>query len=175
LNIYLYENTTHYMMQTRNYIVNITQVNIDSYSDSSGEADRAMIYGIDYNIPIFSPETVMNILVNDNLKLQENLNITSLTENERNQVNSKDSLFYLIRSNLKINKMNVYRNPATDVSKSTLFIKPLYLQEKLVTLTNIDFRITGLIMETIDPMSLYVENMFVDFYASTGGFLLLTH
>ena len=175
INIYLKENTTHYMTQTRNYIVNITQVNFDSYSDVLEEPGRAQIYGIDYDFPIFSPETVTNIIVDDTLNLEENLNIPGLTENEQNQREAKDSVIYLIRSNLKMNNINVYRNPDTDVNKPTLFIKPLYLQDKSVTFTNVDFRVTGIIMETIDPMSLYAQNLYVDFYASMGGFLLLSH
>ena len=51
-------------------------------------------------------------------------------------------------------------------------MKPIYIQQKSINLTNIDIQLTGYIMRSIDPLSLYVTNMFIDFYAMMGGFHL---
>ena len=170
--IYLKEGATHYLSQTQNYIVNMTEVAIDSYTNNIGDPQRAILYAVDYEVPVFSPDTVMNIVSDGTLNKDSMINKSEFTEIERNQVTSTDSNIYLIRSNLKINRVNVFRNIETDINKPTIFIKPLYLQEKTVTLTNSALRITGTILETTDPMSLHVEGVYIDFYSTMAGFTM---
>jgi hypothetical protein len=83
-----------------------------------------------------------------------------------------DSTIYLLRSNLIINNLHIYRDIATENQIATNFIKAIYLQEKMVTVTNAYFQISGFILDTIDPASIHVENVYVDFHATMGGFVM---
>ena len=71
VNIYLMENTTNYLMQNTNYVINMTMVNIESYSLISNSPSRATIYGILSSIPIFSSTTITNIIVDSTLRLNQ--------------------------------------------------------------------------------------------------------
>ena len=51
-------------------------------------------------------------------------------------------------------------------------MKPINIQNKSINMANIDIQLTGYIMRSIDPLSLYVSNIFIDFYAMMGGFHL---
>ena len=65
------EYTTSYIMQGYNYIINMTSVNIDSYSTGLNSPANAIIYAINDDISVFSSTSVMNLLANDTLKLNE--------------------------------------------------------------------------------------------------------
>jgi len=160
------------MNQKQNYIVNMTQVNIESYTSGFNDPEKAIIYAVDYNINIFSPVTVMNLIVSNTLNLTSKVNVAGITTSEQLMISNPDSTIYLLRSNLKINNIDVFRNITLENQKTTYFIKSLYLQQKGVTLTNMNFQISGFLMLTIDPMSVYAENLYVDFHATMGGFLM---
>ena len=95
-------------MQTTNYIINMTMIKIESYTDGTGEAANANLFGVDYDIPIFSPATVMNLIVNDTLKLNETIQAaTGLSASEILTLSTTDSNIYLHRTNLDMNKVNL--------------------------------------------------------------------
>jgi hypothetical protein len=149
-------------------------VNIESYTDGLINQTYASIYAVDYDLDIFSSSSVMNLLVNDTLNLDDKINVDGITDNERTSILSSDATLYLLRSNLIVNNLYVYRDIATENQKSSIFIKPIYLQEKMVTVTNAYFQISGFILYSIDPMNLYVENVYIDYHATMGGFVMRT-
>jgi hypothetical protein len=174
INVYLKEFTTNYINQKQAYIVNITTVNIESYTDGFTDPTYATIYAVDYDLNIFSSVSVMNLLVNGTLNLSDKINVDGLTTDEITTMQATDSTIYLLRSNLVINNLHIYRDIATENQKATNFIKAIYLQEKMVTVKNAYFQISGFILDTIDPASIHVENVYVDFHATMGGFVMRT-
>ena len=175
VSIYLKEYTTSYMMQTTNYIINMTMVKIQSYTDGVNEAANANLFGVDYDIQIFSPATVMNLIVDDTLKLNETIDAADgLSTNEVLKLSTTDSNIYLLRTTLYMDKVNMYRNINADNQKQTNFIRAIYLQEKNVTMMNCQIQVTGFILLTEDPMSLFIENLYIDYHASMGGYVMRT-
>jgi hypothetical protein len=174
INVYLKELTTNYINQKQAYIVNITTVNIESYTDELTDPTNAIIYAVDYDLDLFSSLTAMNLLVNSTLNLADRIYLDGITSDEITIIQTTDSSIYVLRSNLILNKLNIYRDIATENQKSSIFIKAMYLQTRSVTITNAYFQISGFILDTIDPMSLFVEHVYIDFHATMGGFVMRT-
>ena len=123
VNIYLKEGTIHYMTLAKYYIVNMTLVNIESYTDGVKTPSQATIFGVDYNITIFSPTTVMNILTSDTLRLQQQISRPEVTNYERTLLSGFDSQIYLLRTNLRMNRIDVRRDTEKDKLREGNFIK----------------------------------------------------
>ena len=173
INIHLKESITHYIMESYNYIINTTLINIDSYSDDSSVApEPAVIHGVDFYVPLLSPTSIMNLVTDSTLKLTEAIAAGNLTDMEVYQLQETDSLFYVHRSNLRINNVRFVRDTASDYSKSSNLIRAIYLQDKNITIMNTNIAITGNILYTNDPLSLHVENVYIDNYATMGGFIM---
>jgi hypothetical protein len=172
VNVYLKEYTTNYMNHRQNYVINMTKVHIESYTDTITSPNRAIIYAVENTLAIFNTATVMNLIINSTLNLSEKIGVDGITENEKALLSVWDSTFYTLRSSLSFNNIDVFRDITTQNMKKSYFIKAVYLQEKMVTVTNMNFQISGFILYTVDPMSLYAENLYVDFHASMGGFVM---
>ena len=172
--IFLKEYTTNYMSQTQNYIVNMTEVIIDSYNDSPSNPEKAILFGVKEKINLLSITTIFNLLKTDTLKLKEKIEIPGITDSEKSLIQGADSNIYVMRSNFKINRMYLRTDTLNQFQTLSIFIKALYLQERKVTITNSDIKVTGGILETIDPLSLHLENVLIDYHASMFGFLMLT-
>lgn len=172
--IFLHEYTTNYMSQYQNYIVNMSQVSIDSYTYQVGDPGRAEIFGVKNEIDLFSGETIMNLLIDGTLNLEENINREGINYKEIFEIQSKNANIYLLRSSLELNNINVYKDVVNESKVLSIFIKPLFLQAKNVTLTNTSFQTTGYILLTTDPMSLYINNVYIDFHANMAGIIIMS-
>ena len=160
------------MTLTKYYIVNMALVNIESYSDILKTPGRATVFGVDYSLTLFSPITVMNLLTNGTLNLQQQLNKPEITSYEKTLMSGFDSQIYLLRTNLRINNIDVRRDILKDGLREGNFVKCVYLQHRLVTFTNMSFNTTGFLLYSIDPMSFFVENVQIDNHANMGGFVM---
>ena len=98
---------------------------------------------------------------------------SSLSSYEIESLSNKDSTVYVVRSNFRLNNVDSQRNILTDYLTETYLIKAIYLQEKKITIQNMYMQITGYILWSSDPMSLLAENIFIDFHATMGGFVML--
>lgn len=172
INVHIKENTVNYISQESLFIINMTLVNIESYSDTEEEASHASLFGVNYDVNTRSYSTITNILVNTTLNLAEIINTPKITTAERNALSLKDSNIYCVRSSLRLNKIDLHRDVAKDSQILTNFIRAMHIQEKNITVSNAFIRINGFIMYTNDPLSLFVENIYVDSYAAMGGFIM---
>ena len=135
VNIYVKEMTTVYLSQTQNYIVNMSEVSMDTYTDTTRTPEMANIFASDIEKSPFTSGTIMNLVVNPELRLFEKLN-HGFCESELQQVEIPDGSIYLIRTNFNINNFEVKRDIDSDKNKQTTFVKPIYLQHKTVSFTN---------------------------------------
>jgi hypothetical protein len=71
INVYIKEATNNYLWLSRNYIVNVTQVNFKSYSDTSNTPQKASMIMKESGLILQSPKTMFNILNNTDLKFDE--------------------------------------------------------------------------------------------------------
>ena len=162
------------MMQAANYIINMTSVTIDTYTTGNGAPASSTIFATDLKINIFSSDTIMNLIINSNLNLNKVINAGSFTQSEIAMLSKTNINIHLHRSNLIINNISIIRNLAVDVTKQTIFVAPIYLQNKYVNMTNMSIIITGYILYSFDPMSLYVQNIYVQYDYTLGGFVIDT-
>lgn len=69
VNIYVKENTTNYLLQSFNYVINMTAVNILTYSATGSSSSSATIICRDENVTLFDATTKYNLLSNADLNL----------------------------------------------------------------------------------------------------------
>ena len=161
-------------MQAKNYIINMTSVSIDSYSTGLNSPSNAIMYGIRSKIPVFSLDTSFNLLVNDTLNLNEAMKLGSISYSEQLKLQLSNINIHLSRTSLSMNRITLTRDIIADNQYESIFIEAIYLQENLIHMSNMYIQLTGFIMHTFDPMSLIVENTYIDYHATMGGFVMRT-
>jgi hypothetical protein len=168
--VYVKEETRNEITLNKSYIVNITQVEIRPYSsNSSATPNKATIVGLDEKDLEFNQGTRFNLLSHLNLKKDEKIVNTSLSDSEKSQVSSSDFLFLILRSNFVLDQMELSSEYSSE-SKDNYYFLPVYLQQKLIKLTNLDIGISGRILRTFDPTNAHLENITVDYYRNIAGF-----
>ena len=64
----------------------------------------------------------------------------------------------------------MYRDVQLNINLDAPFIIAVYEQAHTVTIKNMNFHTSGRIFRSYQPVNLYVENVYVDFYGMMGGF-----
>ena len=169
--IYLKENSRLYLEDGTNHFMNITNVTISSYSDVSDISDRATI------VPTFisqqiTGKTVLHLLNNFDLRLEEAITEGNYTDSEISLLNTAQVTFQILRSNVYFDNINIERE-SIDLDKTTLLVNLIYLQDKIISMTNIDINITGSLMNSGDPFNGHFENLTIDAYGMSYGFFIL--
>ena len=170
LTIYLMEYTRNELPVGTGNIINITNVEIRPYTlRASVDPDKASIVGIDRNDIDSDPSTSFNILKSYELRFDEIVtNSSSLTPIEKTRVQLEKFLILVIRSSLMICNIEMTSDHAS-VFDDVLFVFPVYLQTRTLTLKDLHIRISGTIIRAYDPFNLVVENIDVDYYRNSGG------
>ena len=168
--IYLKENSRLYLEDGTNHFMNITNVTISSYSDVSDISNRATI------VPTFisqqiTGKTVLHLLNNFDLRLEEAITEGNYTDSEISLLNTAQVTFQILRSNVYFDNINIERE-SVDLHKSTLLINLIYLQDKIISMTNININITGTLMNSGDPFNGFFENLTIDAYGMSSGFFI---
>ena len=171
LNIYLKENTDIYLEDLTNYFIGITNIKMMSYSDDSLDPQMANLIPTRIVQSNESKKAAFSILQNTDLKLNDILNASSLTESETSKLSTSGVTIFLIRTGLEMQNINVERD-IIDLGANVQFLYPIYLQEKLVNITNVNFNVTGVIMYSYDPLNFDLSNTVIDSYGLTDGFYM---
>lgn len=151
--------------------MNITSVTIESYSDTAiNNPGKAILFVRQYSIDMFNLKTVFNLVSNNTLTLQSKINVSGISTREVTLLSSTDTTLFAFRSNLIMNNLRIQGNLEEDSQIGSFFLRPIYLQEKTLTLKNLDIQLTGVFLRSFDPMNMYIENVYVDFHAMMGGF-----
>ena len=143
INVYLKEGTTNELQIAKNYIINTTLVNFKSYSTSSTSTpQKAILMMKDTNITMFSSLTLFNILnstsLNFNAVISQN---NQLSQTEKSILLSSDTCIFIDRSSVTFDNL-IFKSSLSDISKAVFYIKPVYLQTKTLTITNVDFLVS---------------------------------
>jgi hypothetical protein len=168
--IYVKENTIVNMQLGYNYIANITSVTIESYSDSSSTPAKATLYVRQYTLDMFDEHTSFNLVSDNTLDLNSKINVENATDSEIAVLGSTDTTLFAWRSSLTLNNLNIQGDLDNDSQVGSYFMRIIYLQEKFLTLKELDIQLTGYLLRSFDPMSMDIENVYVDFHAMMGGF-----
>ena len=152
------------------HVVNMTNVDILPYTLRSSEPDKATIVGIEEKDMASSPSTSFNILKSYELRIDEMIfNNDDISENEKSQMGIDDYGIVIIRSNFRMQNMELLSEYAKVIDNPTFFL-PLYIQDKIITYRNMHICVSGTILMVYDPLNLIIENIDVDYYKNTIGF-----
>ena len=170
--IYLKENQRHYL-EENNYILNITNVTITTYTDQLVVTSKAKI--IPTLIPqlVHSKRTAFGLLNDTDLRLDATILEGGYTESELLQLNRTEVTLFSLRSNTYIDNIDIERE-ASDTSISATFLLTIYLQDKMIQMSNIDINITGVLFSTIDPFNGLFENITLDTFRLYRGFSIFS-
>ena len=170
ITVNIMEGTTNYLMIGNNYIVNITQVTIQPYSDNMlTEPGKASIVGLDNGVLEFTAGTSYNLLQSLELKVTEMIyDNNQITESEKTTLIVEKILVTVQRSNFTMHNMNLYSN-YSDVYDDNYFIWGLYIQNRLISIHDLHVNISGIIFKTFDPLNMNIQNIDIDYYKTLGG------
>ena len=171
INIFLKSNERVYFEDGMNHIINITIVKIQTYSDQADDSSKAILMPTKVDQSNRSKTSAFSILKNNELRLNQIIAESGISDYEISLMDLDDTTINLIRSNLIIENVMVKRE-LTDFGLETIFLFPIYLQDKLVNMTNIEINITGQILQAYDPLSLYLTHIIIDIYSLTEGFFV---
>eukprot|EP00345_Euplotes_harpa_P001346 CAMPEP_0168330360 /NCGR_PEP_ID=MMETSP0213-20121227/7683_1 /TAXON_ID=151035 /ORGANISM="Euplotes harpa, Strain FSP1.4" /LENGTH=278 /DNA_ID=CAMNT_0008333913 /DNA_START=452 /DNA_END=1289 /DNA_ORIENTATION=- len=181
INVYLKESTESYLDLGFNYVINITTVNILSYSDGPGSPARATLVGGEVNDPnqmnmssYFSPGTTFNILQNTELrKDQQMFSRHGLSDTEMSYIRSDKQVILVHISNFSISKIDI-TTVFKDINSLYDFFFAVYLQFRWFNMTDMDVRTSGIIFMSNDPLSMTIQNIDVEYSRNVGGIILDT-
>ena len=151
------ENSTNYLLLNNNYIINMTAVNVMTYSNSSSTAGQATIVLRETNVSMLSQQTKYNILKTTDLNttIVSNANSNYLLDSNKNIV--------LYMTSFSINNFSVLSEYAS-INSDYSMIKAYLLGSKQVWIQNMFFQISGGIFKTTDPLNMTVQNIVFDMY-----------
>lgn len=110
-----------------NYLINITSVTIQSYSDSNQIPARATIVATKLEQPTKNKKTAFSILSHTDIYLNETVIKGSLTNYEKALIGSTVVTITLVRGSLYLKNINTVRD-VIDKEYKAIFIFPIYLQ-----------------------------------------------
>ena len=176
INIYLKENTTSYIDIDFNFIINTTTVNIQPYSLSSGIPTKATIIAGEQNNPYqsnitayFSSSSIFNILKNTELRKEQQIFLNSnLQVSEKTSLSLSGRVINVDRSNVFFNSI-VFKSVFEDINSNYVFFYAIYLQNRTFSFIDVDFRTSGILFNSFDPLNLYMYNIDVDYTNNIQG------
>jgi hypothetical protein len=173
ITVYVKESTTLYANQDSLYSINLDSVIIQTYSSGLTNARSSSIIFTDTGVNIFSKKTRFNLISNGDLELSNVLQNNSLTELEKTQVKFKNSGFVTNRWSFSITGFNIYTNFSSS-SSNFMLVRPVHLQSKTLTLTDLRIEVSGYLLDTTDPLNLNASNLSIDYYLLKHGFYILS-
>ena len=135
ISIYIKENTNMYLEDETNYIINITKVSLTSYSDSGSDPIMATLYPTKTVQSGENKKTAFSILQNTDLDLDKVITESDMTVAEIGRIQIGDVTILLLRSNFEMSNIEVKKD-YSDSEIGSRFLLPVYLQDKLVNITN---------------------------------------
>ncbi|CAI2378198.1 unnamed protein product [Moneuplotes crassus] len=169
ISIYVMENTNTFIEDSTSYIINITKVFISSYNDAGISQGMATITTTDSSVNEISQKAAFHLMKNATLDIASVLSGGNFTDYELDTAGRTGDGFHIIRSSFEMTKIIARR-----VAKSWTegyFIYLLYLQNRDFTLRDMEFYVTGHIVNTRDPANIYIENLYVDTWNVASGFM----
>ena len=171
ISIYVKEYTQNYVYLFNSFIVNITHVEIMSYSDDDTVTPgKPIITALENEELTDTRGTSLNILQNYEMRtsqaITDNPNVTVY---ERFVFEQGGCVFMIIRSNFYMDNFEL-KTEYESLLKNRYFFLPINLQHRLIKLMNLDFRIGGSCLGASDPLNIHLENIDVDYSRNLGGF-----
>ena len=157
-----------------NYIINVTMVNIETYSDTEdGTPAYATINVQTSGVSMFTNKTVFNIMSDNSLRLNETLNQDLMEDDEISKVLNSNIVFLVNRAGFTLKRMNVIAIFAS-TSTTVEAIRSTYNHEKTLSLISTYFQIQGeILMNQEVGTNLYFDYFEADVYATIEAIVYL--
>ena len=176
INVYLKENTTNYIDIDFNFVINMNTVNISPYSTTSSSPSKATILAGEANSPnqsnitaYFSSSTTFNILSSSELrKTQQILSNSNLSVSEITSLSLIGKVISVDRSNFIVTNITI-TSEFDNINSNYVFFYAVYLQNRNFNFTNVDFRTSGVLFNSFDPLNLYMYNIDIDYTKNSQG------
>ena len=173
INIYVKTGTTLHVMPDYMYLINISKVNLLTYTSSSSSPARPQIYSVLSGVTLLSPKTMFNIISDTQINVTSLILNPALTTKEQSDLQTTYVGFMVNRCDFTIDSIDFTTNHGKS-SKIFIWIKSVYEQSKSITLNNMNIAIGGNLLDSLDPLSLYLSNLNIDYYKNARGFYLYT-
>ena len=169
INIYVMEATDSYLNFDSIQIVNTTQVNIDTYTESDYyEARNANFRIVETLIEMKTSRSLMNIIQNTT---KGNLDVSRMDEHEISDLTLQSLIvLHIHRSSLMLNHISVYTEHTT-IRPNKIFIYTSYCFGKTQALSNMYTDVQGYVYSnTYASTNMHAENITMNMTRSSGGF-----
>ena len=171
INVYVMEATDNYLPMDYIEILNVTQVNIDSYSQNDKyEAENINFKIVDSidDVSMNTSKSLFNVIQN---QFKGDFDTSRMTEGEINEITFQSyTVFLVYRSSVSLNHINIY-SEFTNENVESLLIYTSYCFEKTQALLNMYMDIKGSVyLNTYATTNVYAENITLNMSQSTGGF-----
>ncbi|CAI2375458.1 unnamed protein product [Moneuplotes crassus] len=170
--VYIKEGTTNFIEDSKIFIINMTSIEITTYNDTSAPAGYATIYSTDQAQTEISMKAAFNLMKDVTVDLSTITAGQGFSDYELQKIGTSGATFEATRTSITISHFVGRRIAAS--TQSGVFASFIYLQTKTFTLKNIDFYLSGTLVNTNDPANIFIENIYIDTYALAGGFMMVT-
>ena len=166
------EYTQNYLYVFNTFIVNITSVEMLSYSDDETVTPgKPIITVIEKEELTDTRGTSLNVLQNYEMRTSEAIvDNPNITDYEQFKYEHGGYVFIIIKSNFYMDNFELKTEYESLVLDRTFFF-PIYLQHRQIKLMNVDFRVGGTCLLTNDPANIHLENIDVEYSKNLAGFL----
>jgi hypothetical protein len=108
--VFVKEKTTNLLLWKTVYVVNITNVNIETYSDTNDEPGWANITIMNEGVTMMTSQTFFNILNDTSLKMDDVINSGELSQTEIAVIQQRDIGFMVDRSSFTLKRFRLFAN-----------------------------------------------------------------
>ena len=131
--IYIKENANLYIEDSEIFLLGISQVSIQSYSDTGETPKAAIITTTDSSVEKKSKKAAFNIMKNTTVDVSSLISSGSFTDEEISIAGRIGGTIQLVRTSISITNVIVKRKAAS--TSSGLFLDVVYLQNRTVSLS----------------------------------------
>ena len=161
ITLYIKENSSVRIQDSTAFILNITSVTVNTYSDSSNFPQSSTITPVSYALSLNNAKAQFSILSNSSLNLSNVISVGSFTTLEKNSLNRGRTTFIVCRSNFQLININGYRD-SSNINVNTYFIFFWSQDSHSINIFNSSLSITGSIFKTYDPANINFKNVTID-------------
>ena len=170
IDVFIAEETYHYLEYDTAKIINITQINFDSYSPSlNDEVNRATLVLTSTEFDLMTTQTIFNLVQDTTI---QDIDVSNMEQTEIDEVTSSSDIGIIInRANASLNNLNVM----TQSSDNVVYVSAFYTVwnfGRLAKFTNMHFSVHGTIYQNyVASANVYAENITMDLSNAIGGFV----
>ena len=170
LTIYLMENTRNELRIGTGHIVNISHVEINSYTLDSRDPEKATVVGMEEADIVANPTTSFSILKSYEHRFDEIItNNSDISDQDKLKISLEVYLILAYKSSISLHNLELI-SEYSFVTLDITFVYPVQLQHHKMTFKDLHMNISGGISRIYDPLNLHLENMYVDYYKTQAGF-----